>query len=418
MRFAFPSCGSFAHGFLGCVALGALLPGCAGDPGAGDEAGPAGPPPLELLAGNHSVLRRGADVSGYCAARSGARTAVAKIEAQRLAVLTSDSPELEQASFSAAPEVSGYDGAIECALAPTATGFATAWVSSSSEGLVRVQRLSADGSPEGETIALGPSSFPRASLASDGERIYVGRLATTAEGTEVWVDAIEGADVTSQLVTACEQPTLPALVTGPAGAGVFYACRGAEQVELFGLLLGDDAPVSLGTAPLAMGQMAVSAVSFEDSWLVQWIPPGTAVDTLPPLLELDPETLEGTEHASAEREALLGEEPWLVDLVVSGDTVFRQLGICTLADAEMPGCHIELCALNLMDESQSCSKIEQGGTPGTLLGSESGVSFLYFEQGLDFGGDLYSLALDRNAAVADKPRPITAPGPFAPLGVD
>ncbi len=418
MRFASPSCGSFAHGFLGFIAFGALLSGCADDPGGNDDAGPPGPPPLELLAGNHSVLRRGADVSGYCAARSGARTAVAKVEAQRFAVLTSDSPELEPASFSAAPEVSGYDGAIECSLVPTATGFTTAWVSSGGEGLVRVQRLFADGSPEGETIALGPSSFPRASLLSDGERIYVGRLATAAEGTEVWVDVIEGVDVTSQLLTVCEQPTLPALVTGPGAAGVFYACRGAEQVELFGLLLGDEAPVSLGTAPAAIGQMALSAVSFEGSWLVQWIPPGTAADALPPLLELDPETLEATEHAGAERQALLGEEPWLVELVVSGDAVFRQLGICTLADAEMPGCHIELCALNLAEESESCSKIEQGGTPGTLLGSEFGLSFLYFEQGLDFGGDLYSLALDRSAAVAAKPRPITAPGPFAPLGVD
>ncbi len=63
-----------------------------------------------------------------------------------------------------------------------------------------MQGLSDDGSPAGEAITAGPSSLPRVSLASDGDRIYVGRLASVAEGTEVWVDALEGGDASASII--------------------------------------------------------------------------------------------------------------------------------------------------------------------------------------------------------------------------
>lgn len=417
MRFAFPSCGSFAHGFSRLVVLGPLLSGCGDDP-APDRTEPV-EPSLERLAGSHSIVRRGSDVSGYCAARKGARTAVATIASDRFAVLTSDSPALEEASFGVAPEVPGFDGAIACTLVPTATGFAAAWITSGGEESgARVQRLADDGAPDGDAITVGPSSFPSASLASDGDRIYVGRLSSVAEGTEVWVDSIEGGDVTSQRVAVCQQPTLPALVAEPGAVGVFYACRGEEEAELFGVLLGDEEPVSLGSAPAEAGPMAVAAVSFEQSWLVQWIPPGTPVDALPPLLEIDRETLEPTEHEGAERQPLPGEEPWFVELVASSEGVFRQLGICTVADAEVPGCRLELCSLDIAGATERCTRLEQHGTPGALLPSGAGATFTYSEQAPDFGGDLYSLVLDENLEISGSPAPVVAAGAFEPLGVD
>jgi hypothetical protein len=416
MRFASPGRGSFAHGFSRLVVLGPLLSGCGDDP-APERTEPVAPP-LEVLAGSHSVLRRGADVSGYCAARKGARTAVATIASDRFEVLTSDSPALEEASFGAAPEVPGFDGSIDCSLVPTATGFASAWVSSGSEGLARVQGLADDGSVVGDTITAGPSSLPRVSLASDGDQVYVGRLASSAEGTEVWVDAIEGGNVTSRRVALCEQPTLPALVASEGTLGVFYACRGAEEVELFGALLGDEEPVTLGTAPAQAGQIALAAVSLEGAWLVQWIPPGTPADALPPLLDIDPETLEATERESAARQPSPGMEPWFVNLIASSEGVFRQLGICTAADAEIQGCHVELCSLSLASGTEQCTMLEQRESPGALLPSGSGATFMYSERAPDFGGDLYTLVLDENLEATGSPSPVVTAGAFAPLGVD
>lgn len=416
MRFASPGRGSFAHGFSRLIVLGPLLSGCGDDP-APDRTEPVAPP-LEVLAGSHSVLRRGANVSGFCAARKGARTAVATIASDRLEVLTSDSPALGEASFGAAPEVPGFDGSIDCSLVSTATGFASAWVSSGSEGLVRVQGLSDDGSAAGDATTAGPSSLPRVSLASDGDQVYVGRLASVAEGTEIWVDAIEGGDVTSRRVALCAQPTLPALVVSEGTVGVFYACRGAEEAELFGALLGDEEPVSLRTAPAEAGQMAVAAVSLEGAWLVQWLPPGTPANALPPLLEVDPETLEASEHEGAERQPSPGREPWFVNLTTSSQRLFRQLGICTVADAEIPGCHVELCSLSLASGTEHCRTLEQQGPPGALLPSGSGATLIYSERAPDFAGDLYSLVLDENLEASGSPSPVVTAGAFAPLGVD
>jgi len=416
MRFASSRCGSLAHGFSGFVPLAAVFAGCGDDPKLTTQETPR--EPLLVLGGTHTVLRHGSDVTGFCAARSGARTALAELDAEGLRVRTAEGASLDEASLGSGHDVPGFDGVATCTMTPTPSGFAVAWIGIDAESAVRVQRLAGDGSPEGGLVTGGATTRQSVALAAAGDRIYVGRVVDGAEGGEVWVDVLDGEGVTSERIATCSQPTLPELVADGEAVAAFYACAGAEQSELYAWVLGDEEPVSLASAEAASGPNALAAAARDgDSWIVQWAPPGSVANALPPLFAVNRTTLEVSRHDNAERAGRPEGDVWFLDLVAEGARLYRQLASCAGADAPEPGCHVELCSLDVESSSEQCTLLEQS-VPGALLPREAGATFTFLEASEDAGADLYSVVLDEAFAVAEGPVSTHAPGRFQPLAVD
>src|SRR5262245_30975161 len=129
----------FAWLWGGLVALG-----CGGSDATVVKRPPA--EPIDVASSTHVSLRRGNDVSRFCAATKGELSAFAVIEPSSVVLYTSTSAALEEASFSAGPPLPALETFGPCRLVATDDGFTLAWSGTTPDGTgVLVQRLSNDG---------------------------------------------------------------------------------------------------------------------------------------------------------------------------------------------------------------------------------------------------------------------------------
>ena len=286
----------------------------------GEDAEVAHPPPPLLtapeLAGEHQLVREGSSIDGFCAARKTTLSAFAVIERRTLRLLTSSSPALDEPSFSAGPALAAFNGGTECALAATDSGFVVAWIGETSGGNgVFVQRLGDDGTALAEAVPVALSERQRITLQADGERIHVGRVVAVDGGTEVWLDTVEGGDVSSELIDTCATPSLPVILAGDAGPDLFYTCSRTDVSELTlssvrdgartaqVLSLGDRRPIEVPLAVLDRGQ----------DWAVAW---PSARGVFPTWLTLDKASLELSEQPIDSGQHSSSMDVWSLDLLL------------------------------------------------------------------------------------------------------
>lgn len=398
----------FALGFLGLAATA-----CGGS----DETAAQGPPPPSVTdtVATHQTLRRGHDVLTYCAAKKGALTAIAAVEATGATLYTSTSAALEEASFVAGPELTSFDGLGQCQLAAAEDGFALAWAGNTPDGAAAlVQRLADDGTPRGEPLPIASTSRERVALAVEGERLFVGRVAGAGASAELWLDRVEGDEITSELVATCAVPSVPVLLPSAGGVDVLYVCGDEETAELILSQASDGERVTsvLESAATSLGEPALSALDRGDHFAVIWAT--SAATAFPPLLLVDKQTLELTER---EFSGLSGGIPWELALLDGPDGPFLRANVCQeqMDDGEIP-CGVELCAPGSRDEAGDCSAFELDNS-ARLLPRGSGVTLAFLEFGDDGGGDLFTAALEPDLSLAAAPLPVVGPGRLDPLAV-
>jgi hypothetical protein len=395
---------------------GALSTACGGSDAEGVEA--PSRPPIAVAEVAQVPVRSGHDVFGYCAASKGALMAIAVIERSSVTLYTSTSATLEEASFVAGPSLPELAGASVCSLVAMDEGFALGWVRSTTDGpLAIVQRLSDDGTPLTEPVPVAATSRDRFALVTGGGGLlYTARTLDSEQGGEIWIDTINGDQITSEPVATCASPSLPTLLPGVAGMDALYVCSDAETAELTlsQVVDGERQTAAIAALPAALGEPTLGAIDRGDHWAVIWST--SAVAAFPPLLAIDKQSLEVTEHAIAER---TGVAPWDVRLLEQDAQLVLQATLCGLGtdtETDTAPCQVELCTLDLESKASNCSVLAANSSQ--LLLRERGAVLAFMELQQDSGGDLFTVAVDDEMAIAAVPAPVLGPGRLDPLRVD
>jgi hypothetical protein len=385
----------------------------------GSDAEVVSPPPPALtapeLGGEHQLVRAGIRIDGFCAARRGELTAFAVIEQRTLRLLTSSSPALEEPSFSAGPALSAFNGGTECALVATESGFVVAWTGEASGGGngVFVQRLGDDGTALAEAVPVALSERQRITLQADSERIHVGRVVAVDGGSELWLDSVEGGEVSSELIDTCEIPSLPVILPGDEGPDLFYTCSRHEASELAlsslrggartvqALSLGARRPIEVPLAALDRGQ----------DWAVVW---PSELGLFPAWLTIDKVSLEVSEQTLDSGQYPGSVDAWSLDLLLHEDQPLLRASLCAEVDLSVE-CWTEICTAPAEGEGpSSCKRLEVSGASRLLPGG-AGATLGYFELGDDGGGDLFSTAVMASVPPElGSPSPVVGPGLLEP----
>ena len=384
----------------------------------GSDAETVRPPPPALapteLDGEHQLLRQGTSIDGFCAARRGALTAFAVIERRTLRLLTSNSPALEESSFSAGPPLAAFNGGTECALAATDSGFVVAWTGESSGGnAVFVQRLGEDGTALAEAVPVAPSERQRITLRANGERLHVGRVIAVDGGSEVWLDSIDGGDVSSELIDTCETPSLPVIAPGDDGPDLFYTC---SRLDVSELMLSSVRDGERSAQVLALGEQRVIEVPLAvhdrgQDWAVVW---PSRLGVFPGWLTIDKASLAVSEQALDSGQHPSSVDVWSLDLVSQQNTPLLRASLCAEVDLTIE-CWTEICTEPADgDRPSDCTRLEVSGA-SLLLPSDEGATLAYVELGDDGGVDLFSMAVVASApAELRSPSPVLGPGRLEP----
>lgn len=364
-----------------------------------------------------ALLRRGTEVDGFCAARRGSLTAFGAIERGELRVYTSNSPGLEEASFSAGPLLGARNGLTDCSLVATASGFAIAWLSSTDDrDGVSVLRLSSDGVPLGEPLTIPGHDRGRITLAAEGERIYLGRIIDEdeIEKTSIWIDTLEGNDLSSEVLDTCAVPSLPVILPTSGVPSVFHTCQRDGSTELVLSSIRNGLPardvVALGGASFPNTPLAV--VEDSNRWVAAWV---TDLGASPQLLTIEKETLEVDARPLEPTRGEGATHIASVDVGASSTGLLTTLRSCSETDGSVE-CWTDLCSLPSVSGPGRCTSLEVPDV-SELLVQEGFATLAYLELADDGGGDLFTLPIDASGAAGPLASPVLGPGWLEPRRV-